>query len=264
MPVWRLMMDGPADGAWNMAVDRAVLAARAAGTAPPTLRLYWWRVPTVSLGHFQSAGDVDLGACRELGVEVVRRPTGGRGVLHDNELTYSMVASLDDRVPRGVAASYRWLSRPLLGAYQALGVDAALTTRSRGERSAACYLHATHADLSLGAAKLSGSAQVWDGPAVLQHGSFVINRDAAAEARLFRLEGRARQALLEKTATLTHALGRPPGRDEIADAVVHALGREFGVTIERGALSGPERVHAERLVASFRVSTDESHTSTST
>ena len=264
MPVWRLMMDGPADGAWHMAVDRAVLAARAEGTAPPTLRLYWWRVPTVSLGRFQSAEDVDRGACRELGVEVVRRPTGGRGVLHDNELTYSMVASLEDGVPRGVAASYRWLSRPLLDAYQALGVDAALTTRSRGERSAACYLHATHADLSLGAAKLSGSAQVWDSSAVLQHGSFVIDRDVAAEARLFRLEGRAQRILVEKTATLVHALGRAPERDEIADAVVHAVGRDFGVTLERVSLSPAEREHAERLVASYRVPTEESLTSTST
>jgi len=258
------MMGGRADGAWNMAVDRAMLAARARGAAPPTLRLYWWRVPTVSLGHFQRADDVDLDVCRELGVDVVRRPTGGRGVLHDNELTYSMVAALDDGVPRGVAASYRWLSGPLVGAYRSLGVDAALTTRSRGERSAACYLHATHADLSLGAAKLSGSAQVWDGPAVLQHGSFVIDRDVAVEARLFRLDEGERQTLAEKTATLVHALGRAPGRDEIADALVRAVGEEFDVTLEPGTLSAAEREHAEHLVAVFRVPSGQRRTSTST
>jgi lipoate-protein ligase A len=258
------MMDGPADGAWNMAVDRAVLAARAAGTAPPTLRLYWWRVPTASLGRFQSAGDVDLEACRELGFDVVRRPTGGRGVLHDHELTYSMVGALDDGIPPGVAASYRWLSGPLLIAYHALGVDAALATRSRGERSAACYLHATHADLSLGAAKLSGSAQVWDGTAVLQHGSFVIDRDVMVEARLFRLEDQERRLLVKKTATLARALGREPGREEIAEAVVEAVGRDFGVTLERGALSAAEHDHASRLVATFRVAAERHETSTST
>lgn len=262
--MWRLMIDGPADGVWNMAVDRAVLAARAAGEAPPTLRLYWWQVPTVSLGHFQNAGDVDLEACRELGIDVVRRPTGGRGVLHDNELTYSMVAAVDDGVPRGVGASYRWLSGPLVGAYQSLGVDAALTTRSRGDRSAACYLHATHADLSLGAAKLSGSAQVWDGPAVLQHGSFVIDREVAVEARVFRLDDRAQRTLVDKTATLVHALGRAPEREELAAAVVHAVGRGFGVTLKRGSLSTAELEHAERLVARFRVTVDQGETSTST
>ncbi len=258
------MMDGPADGAWNMAVDRAVLTARAAGTAPPTLRLYWWRVPTVSLGHFQSVGDVDAEACRELGFDVVRRPTGGRGVLHDHELTYSIVASLEDGVPRGVTASYRWLSGPLLLAYQALGVDAALTNRSRGERSAACYLHATHADLSLGAAKLSGSAQVWDGAAVLQHGSFVIDRDVMVEARLFRLEDRARRLLVEKTSTLARALGRAPGREEIAEAVVTAVARDYGVTLEHGMLNPAEHEHAARLVDSFRVVAEEHEASTST
>lgn len=257
MSVWRLLIDGPADGAWNMAVDRAVLAARATGMAPPTLRLYWWCVPTVSLGHFQSAADVDLEACRELGFDVVRRPTGGRGVLHDNELTYSMVAALDDGVPRGVAASYQWLSRPLVGAYRALGVDAALTPRSRGERSAACYLHSTHADLSLGAAKLSGSAQVWDGSAVLQHGSFVINRDAELEGRLFGLDEAGRRALADMTATLAWALGRTPERDEVADAVVKAVGEDVGATLERGSLSAAELEHARRLVPTFRVSTAE-------
>jgi lipoate-protein ligase A len=151
-----------------------------------------------------------------------------------------------------------------VGAYRSLGVDAALTTRSSGASSAACYLHATHADLSLGAAKLSGSAQVWDGTAVLQHGSFVIDRDVALEAGVFRLDDRARQALAEKTATLVRALGRAPERDEIADAIARAVRRDLGVMLELGALSAAELAHAEHILEDFRVSTDESRTSTST
>jgi lipoate-protein ligase A len=218
----------------------------------------------VSLGRFQSLGGVDLQACREFGFDVVRRPTGGRGVLHDSELTYSIVASVDDGIPRGVAASYRRLCGALAEAYRTLGVEAALTARSRGERSAACYLHATQADLSLGAAKLSGSAQVWDGSALLQHGSFVIDRDVAAESRVFRLDEGARHALIEQTATLAGALGRVPTRDEIAAAVMRAVAGAFAVEVEPGVLSRGEMIDAERLVRNFTISGQDGEVSRST
>src|SRR5690554_5966281 len=108
-----------------MAVDRAVLSEHAAGDAPPTLRLYRFAPPTVSLGRFQKVDDVDVRYCREQGIGLCRRPTGGRGVLHDDELTYSIVAGLRDGVPRGVRDSYRYLSAALAEAYRSLGVDAA-------------------------------------------------------------------------------------------------------------------------------------------
>jgi len=112
-----------------MALDRAVLEGRAAGTSPPTLRLYRWQVPTVSLGRFQPLAQVDLDVCGRRGFDVVRRPTGGRGVLHDDEVTYGIVAGTADGVPRGVAASYRHLSGALAEAYSLLGVPAQVTAR---------------------------------------------------------------------------------------------------------------------------------------
>ncbi|MBN2405704.1 MAG: hypothetical protein JXE06_09010, partial [Coriobacteriia bacterium] len=112
-----------------MAIDRAVLHAHETGEAPPTLRLYRWRVPTVTLGKFQKASDADLELCERLGIDVVRRPTGGRGVLHDDEVTYSVVAGVREGLPRGVAASYRVLCGALVEAYHDLGVDADLTAR---------------------------------------------------------------------------------------------------------------------------------------
>ncbi len=251
---WRLIQDGPQDGAWNMAVDRAVLASRAAGESPPTLRLYWWRVPTVTLGRFQSVNDADLMYCAMRGFDVVRRPTGGRGVLHDDELTYSVVASLADGMPRGVSASYKLLCGALAGAYRALGVPADLTARPRGEKAAgACYLHATPADLSLGAAKLSGSAQVWDHDAVLQHGSFVRTRDIDAEASVFRLDGSGEGRLRATTATLGDALGEPPDREAIASAVVEAFRETLGIEFEQGVLTAAEHAFATSVVDGFRV-----------
>jgi lipoate-protein ligase A len=243
---WRLVIDGPVEGATNMALDRAVLRAREAGEAPPTLRLYRWEVPTVTLGHFQPLEQVDLDACRRRGFDVCRRPTGGRGVLHDDELTYSIVASVSDGVPKGTAASYRYLSAALAEAYIALGVPAELTARERGSRGAgACYLHATQADLSLGAAKLSGSAQVWTGETVLQHGSFVISRDTAAEGDVFRLGPDGAEELSGATATLEGALGRRPSIGEMADAVAKAFERTLGVELVGGTLTSVENATAE-------------------
>ncbi len=245
---WRLVIDGPVEGATNMALDRAVLMAHAAGDAPATLRLYRWEVPTVTLGRFQPLDQVDLDACARRGFDVVRRPTGGRGVLHDDELTYSVVAGVGDGVPRGTAASYRHLSAALAEAYRALGVPAELTARQQGAKGAgACYLHSTQADLSLGAAKLSGSAQVWKGEAVLQHGSFVVSRDVAAEGEVFRLDALGAEALSSGTATLEGALGRRPSPDEIASAVVAAFEAVLGIELRPGALTAEEAVSAVGL-----------------
>jgi lipoate-protein ligase A len=238
---WRLVISGPVQGSTNMALDRAVLASHAAGSAPPTLRLYRWELPTVTLGHFQPLAQVDLEACERRSFDVVRRPTGGRGVLHDDELTYSIVAGVADGVPRGVAASYRYLSAALAEAYRSLGVGAELTARDRGPAGAgACYLHATQADLSLGAAKLSGSAQVWKGDSVLQHGSFVVSRDLAAESEVFRLDKEARTALASTAVTLSEVLATRPSLEAITEAVVEAFGRTLGISLDASALSDEE------------------------
>jgi len=251
---WRLIETGAEDGAWNMAVDRALLRARDEGLVPPTLRLYRWRRPTVSLGRFQSAEDVDVAACRELGVDVVRRPTGGRGVLHDRELTYAVAAGRADGIPSGTAASYAYLCGALAAAYRILGVEADLTQRSRGDRdSASCYLHATRADLSIGAAKLSGSAQVWMHGTVLQHGSFVVARDVEREARVFGLSRDAAERLRQTTRTLEESLGAAPPEQALRAAVLGGFERALGVTFEAGALTATEVEWANGWAAESRV-----------
>lgn len=255
MTRWRVIVNDPADGAWNMAVDRSILAAHAAGDAPPTLRLYRFAPATVSLGRFQRADDVDLRYCVEHGVDVCRRPTGGRGVLHDDEVTYSIVAGVRDGVPRGVRDSYRYLSAALACAYQALGVQAALTARDRGVAGAACYLHATSADLSLGAAKLSGSAQVWERESCLQHGSFVISRDLERESRVFMLDEEASGALGRSTATIAQAIGRRPHDEEIHRAVREAVESVLGAQTVDGALSEAERVFSSKHCDEYRLVT---------
>lgn len=252
--VWRLIVEEqPNDGVWNMALDRAIQLERLEGHVLPTFRLYSWVRPTVTLGKFQKLSGLDFDACDEGGIDVVRRFTGGRGVLHDDEVTYSVVASLDDGVPRGTSASYRMLCGGLVAAYNRLGVAASLTARSRGTAdSAACYLHATQADLSLGAAKLSGSAQVWAGDSVLQHGSFVISRDIRREARVFGLDEEGAQRLSEQTATLGDA-GCVLSRERVTAAAVEGMAEGLGITFEAGDITPRERSRALTLMEEVMV-----------
>lgn len=246
-PVWRLLSHEARDGAWNMAVDEILLSGRAEGSSPPTLRLYAWERPTVSLGRFQALDGVDIEACEESGVAIVRRPTGGRGVLHDDEVTYAIVAGTADGVPRGTAASYRHISGGLVAAYRLLGVAADITRRPRGGDAAACYLHSTAADLSLGAAKLSGSAQRWQGDTCMQHGSLVRTHDVLLEGRVFRLDPDGVSKLARTTATLADALGEAPEPDAVRDAIVLGFEHALGVRLEPGCLSDDEEEKALAL-----------------
>jgi lipoate-protein ligase A len=242
--------DAPANGVWNMALDRAIQLARQAGEVPPTLRLYRWERPTVSLGRFQDAAGIDLEACSRRGIDVVRRYTGGRGVLHDDELTYSVCAGTSDGIPRSTAASYQMLCSALAETYRMLGVDAQLISRPRGDSaSSACYLHSTRADLSLGLAKLSGSAQVWAGDTVLQHGSFTRTRDMTLEAEVFRLDGDAARRLASSTVVLADVLETVPSADAIGQAACDGFSRMLGVSLVRGRITPEEQSNARSLEA---------------
>jgi len=252
--VWRLLEHGPVDGALNMAIDRAVQLARNEGSAPPTLRLYRWNRPSVTVGRFQDSASIDVDLCRASGVDVVRRSTGGRGVLHAEEVTYSVIAGVSDGIPRGVANSYLHLCRALVAAYHTLGVDACVTTRDRGAPgSAACYLQTTRADVSIGDRKLSGSAQVWAGETVLQHGSFVLSRDVELESRVFRLDEAHAAKLLDASWGLDELMGGRPDEAQVRRAAEDAFAASLDVRFVRGTLTAREAELARSLLDSVRI-----------
>jgi lipoate-protein ligase A len=167
-----------------MARDEALLEAMAEVSSAPVLRLYGWSRPCLSLGYAQPYYSyVDPKFCQEHGVEVVRRPTGGRAVLHHFELTYAVVFRSDDPVLGGnVIESFRKVSSAILGGLRALGIPADLEPVHRGERPskvANCFVSASTYEVSAGGRKLVGSAQVRRRGAVLQHGSILLDVDAA-------------------------------------------------------------------------------------
>jgi lipoate-protein ligase A len=252
---WRLLIHGAASGAANMAVDEAILSALLDGRVPPTLRFFAWEPPCLSLGRSQPASDVDWAACRADGVDVVRRPTGGRAILHTDELTYSVaLLQADPRAEGGVIESYRRLSEGLLAGLRALGADvaqAAVHRRPPGEQTAICFETPSAYEITAGGRKLVGSAQWRARGGVLQHGSLPLYGDLGRIVSYLALSEEQRAAerctLGECALTLEEAVGRPVSFDEAAAALASGLASALNLTLVPGTLTDYERALTRTL-----------------
>lgn len=267
---WRLIESGYADGAMNMAVDEAIAAAVAAGNQPPTLRLYGWRPPAVSLGYHQELDEgIDREAVAERGYDIVRRPTGGRAILHADELTYSF--SIRQEAIRGghsTMESYREISRGIIAGLELLGAAVNMgddqdgpgpnfsgqdTYATEGADAAKpiCFAKTARCDLQSAGRKVVGSAQVRRNGGILQHGSIPITIDLEDQVAVMPgSDGRlSRQVLAGAAMSVGELLGRPVRYDELSAAVAGGFVDSFGVTLTAETLSPEEVAEAERLHA---------------
>ncbi len=225
---WRLVddLERPPDAAGQMAADLAALDVVAAG-GPAVLRLYRWDPPALSLGRFQPADDVDHDACARHGVDVVRRPTGGRALLHGGDVTYAVVFPAPAGDGARVESLYNWVAAGLIAGLAGLGVDAAVA-RHDGPAGPVCFAGQQGADLRVGDRKLCGSAQVRRDGAVLQHGSILTHRLPFDELDLVRRRpgdlpvDEARGRLRAATVTLEE-LGAPTDARVVARALVEGF-----------------------------------------
>ncbi|MHB0875183.1 MAG: lipoate--protein ligase family protein [Anaerolineae bacterium] len=254
--VWRLIDDGPRGAALNMAIDEAVLEAVTAGQSLPTLRFYEWRPPTISIGYAQKVADFDLPGLTAAGLGFVRRPSGGRGVLHRHEVTYCICCSDDDwRVAGGVTESYRRLSDGFLAGLRTLGVDGAMAPSGEHQKaaSAACFDAPSRYELTATGRKLVGSAQWRSGGGVLQHGSVPINGDVTELVDHLALSEadrqRARDLLWRRAGTVAQAIGRPVSFAEVSRAIAAGLAATLSIEWQAGPLSEAEQARAQALVA---------------
>jgi lipoate-protein ligase A len=257
LTTWRLLNTGSADGATNMATDEAILTAVTEGELPPTLRFFAWEPPCLSIGYNQAVDEVDITECQQAGVDVVRRPTGGRAILHTDELTYSIVAPQSEpRVAGGVVESYRRLSAGLVRGLRLLGVDVAQAEAGHGQDadvSAACFDAPSAYEVTAGGKKLVGSAQVRRREAVLQHGSLPLQGDITRICRYLVVPSEEqrqalRQELRARATSLELVLGRVVPFAQVVEALVRGFSEALNLHLEPGELSG----HELALVQQFR------------
>jgi lipoate-protein ligase A len=254
---WRLLFTSPASGAWNMAVDESILESIGRGAALPTLRLYAWTPACLSLGVAQPYADVDSARLRARGWDVVRRITGGRAILHIDELTYSVVGPADNPILAGsVLESYNRIAHALLTAVRALELPVEMKegkADESGQSNPVCFEVPSTYEITVNGKKLIGSAQARRKDVVLQHGSLPLTGDLTriTEALSFADESARAEAatrLLARAATVDSALGRAVDWDTAAQSFVRAFETELGIHFERGELSTKENSRANELV----------------
>ncbi len=256
---WRLLvdpLDQPGNGAWNMACDEAILSAVGAGESLPTLRLYGWQPACLSLGYAQRSAEFDPERLKDRGWNVVRRLSGGRAILHVDELTYSVALPAAHSLAAGsVLDSYRRLSGALMAAIQTLGVAVESLPRDRerqGLPGPVCFELPSDYEITAGGKKLIGSAQVRAMGGVLQHGALPLTGDVGriADGLHFGDESEREAAKInvrQRAITLSTAAGRVSSWNEAANALIYAFAACFALTLTSLPLTDAERSRAETL-----------------
>ncbi|MCI0532023.1 MAG: lipoate--protein ligase family protein [candidate division Zixibacteria bacterium] len=275
MQKWRLIYSGKAEPYWNMAVDEALfLLCQAEPDFPPTLRVYDWSEPAVTIGYFQTVEKaVNLNLAEKQGIKVVRRVTGGRAVLHYGELTYSMAANgkSHPELGRNLAETYRQIAGAFAGSLQMLGIRAeqkrgkdplgnsrALYAQvwqekpnySKRDFQMPCFQSSSTFELSVGGKKILGSAQRRSRECFIQQGSLPrqrLGREITDVLQPGGPEGLFQHTWDERVSYLDELLGRSPSLEELSDIIRRGFERFLGATFGDGNLTSQELELAERL-----------------
>jgi len=241
-----------------MALDMAILEETVRRDAVPTLRFYGWAPPCLTLGRHQPLEAADLGFCRKAGIEVARRPTGGRAVLHHMELTYAVIAPLGvPPLPSHVQDAYRTVCRPLVEACRSLGVSAEMTPGEinlsfPGPRSTVpCFKAPAGGEIVAGGRKLIGSAMRVHRGHILQHGALLLDWDGSLQAGAMGLATDA--TLRPHITTLSEELGESPPLDHVQRAVVQAFETILGLELTPGDWTTDELRRADELHPTFAI-----------
>lgn len=233
-----------------MAVDEAVGRAVAAEESPPTLRFFRWYPPCLSLGLHQPYGVANEPFCRAHGVDITRRPTGGRAVLHHHELTYSVAVPLGfPPFPRDLQGCYRLICQALIAGLGQMGVAARLSSAPENlippKSAAPCFIQPAGGEIVVGGRKLVGSAMRRLGTAVLQHGSLLLDWDAQLQAGALGLA--SDESLRPAVVTVADLLGQVPPWETLVAALTAGFAATLEAELGVGELTENERTMAQRL-----------------
>ncbi|XXM73772.1 lipoate--protein ligase family protein [Lysinibacillus sphaericus] len=259
---WRFIDSGNCSPSFNMALDEALLDWHSEGKIPPTIRFYGWDPATLSVGYFQKVEkEINMDAVKEHGLGFVRRPTGGRGVLHDKELTYSVIVSEEHpEMPKTVTEAYRVISEGILKGFQALGLEAYFAVPKTAEereglknpRSAVCFDAPSWYELVVEGRKVAGSAQTRQKGVILQHGSILLDLDEDKLFSLFkypseRVKERMQRAFKNKAVAMNEISSERITMDMAKEAFKKGFEEGLEINLESYVLSEEETQYVENL-----------------
>ncbi|MFC0853164.1 lipoate--protein ligase family protein [Halalkalibacter oceani] len=269
--VWRFIDSGACSPAYNMALDEALLTWHSEGRIPPTIRFYGWDPATLSIGYFQKVEkEIHLDKVREYGLGFVRRPTGGRAVLHDQELTYSVIVSEEHPdMPATVTEAYRVISQGILEGFTDVGLEAYFSiprteeelSSLKNPRSAVCFDAPSWYELVVEGRKVAGSAQTRQKGVILQHGSIILDIDEDKLFDLFkypseRVRERMQRNFRNKAVAINALRSEPLTMEEAKQAFRKGFEKGLNITLEPYTLSKEEDEEV-RQIARNRYETDE-------
>lgn len=269
--VWRFIDSGNCSPSFNMALDEALLDWHSEGKIPPTIRFYGWNPATLSIGYFQKVEkEIDLDAVKEHNLGFVRRPTGGRGVLHEHELTYSVIVSEEyPDMPKTVTEAYRVISEGILRGFLLLGLEAYFAVPKTSEerealkspRSAVCFDAPSWYELVVEGRKVAGSAQTRQKGVILQHGSILLDLDEDKLFSLFkypseRVKERMQKAFKEKAVAINEISSKKITIEEAKIAFKKGFEEGLNIELEPYILSEEELDYIQHL-AKTRYESDE-------
>jgi len=267
---WRLIKDSYHTGFMNMAIDDAIMIAHREGLVPPTIRFYQWSPPAVSVGYFQDLKkEIDVDACKNLGIDIVRRPTGGKAVLHDKELTYSFIIKENHPlVNDSILETYKKISGGIIRGLSYLGITAELVPLreklknsssgneikskiSHSDIKSICFSVPSQYEVQVEGKKIVGSAQVRKREIVLQHGSLLIELEKDKLFSVFNFPSvqiRERLKIRFKATSLEEILKRKISFSELSEILPGGFEEEFGVRLTEGKLTKQEEIISQELL----------------
>lgn len=259
---WYFVNSGPCSPSYNMALDEALLDWHSEGLIPPVIRFYEWNPPTLSIGYFQSVEkEIDLDAVKRLGLGFVRRPTGGRGVLHEHELTYSVIVTENyPDMPATVTEAYRVISEGLLLGFQNLGLDAYFSVPDSEEKrldlkkpkSAVCFDTPSWYELVVEGKKVAGSAQTRQKGVILQHGAILVDLDEDKLIQTFKfssdeLRARVKASLSKKAVAINRIRENPVSMDDCKKAFKQGFADALNIELVEYTLSEEQEKYVKEL-----------------
>jgi lipoyl(octanoyl) transferase len=227
----------------NMAIDEALLTSK-----KPVLRFYSWNPAGLSLGYFQNTQVINLIQCKKLKVDVVRRLTGGNAVLHDKELTYSLVID-ENKMPKSIVESYKVISSGLLEGLKNLGLKAVMNSEvSEGQKSAVCFNDPSWYEMVVNNKKIVGSAQKRIDGKILQHGAVLIDADVKKYCSLFNnCSSELIMKVKKRMTSINDELKEGVSYSAVALAMRKGFEKALGIEFEESELTEKEKELAKKL-----------------
>jgi lipoate-protein ligase A len=241
--LFRFIYSGKNDGPTNMAMDEAVMMGLRENLSSPVLRIYRWDPPTISIGYFQNAADIDFEKTEKDGIGVVRRLTGGRAVLHDEELTYSILFSDIDFIPFTKKEIFLFIARCLVDSLNLIGISSQIAEKTKGDlRSPNCFASPAQYEIeSTKEGKLIGSAQVIKNGVVIQHGAIPITGSYTRIAKYLKTGS----TKFKSVSSLSSTSGNDIRDDDLLKSLRNGFGRYLNLT--DGHLNQYEQLKTEEL-----------------